>query len=222
MQTPIGNRLSTPRRRAAALFLAAFVVISDFVLVWLGDHSYSGPRLIPPIVALTIYGVLVRGDLTSLGFGVRPVQGYRYWATATLLIGLVVGLISLTVGAVYVAAGVAIPILGVPLPLVPQFLFRMCVVAPLVEELIYRSVLCTLTSPSLKPGLTIAVSGVAFAFLHVLYGNPGPDNFAAGFLLAWAYLKSGTILTPVFLHSLGNLCVLAVWVFVWYWRSGIH
>lgn len=222
MQTPIGNRLSTPRRRAAALLVAAVVIASDFVFVWLGDHSYSGPRLILPIIALSIYGILARGDLASLGFGVRPVQGYRYWAAATLVIGVVVGLISLSVGAVYVAAGVAIPILGVPLPLVPLFLIRMCVVAPLVEELIYRSVLCTSTTPSLKPKLSIAVSGASFAFLHVLYGNPGPDNIAAGFFLAWAYLKSGTILTPVFLHSLGNLCVLAVWVFVWYWRSGIY
>lgn len=30
-----------------------------------------------------------------------------------------------------------------------------------------------------------------------------------GFVLAWAYLKSGSIMIPIGLHSLGNLGLLA-------------
>jgi len=46
-----------------------------------------------------------------------------------------------------------------------------------------------------------------FAALHFLGGNPGPDNFIAGYILAWSYLKSESIAIPVLLHSLGNFFV---------------
>jgi membrane protease YdiL (CAAX protease family) len=62
--------------------------------------------------------------------------------------------------------------------------------------------------------------GYKEAILHVLYGNAGPDNLIAGFFLAWAYLKSGTILVPVVLHSLGNVGVLLARSGAWYWLYG--
>jgi len=68
----------------------------------------------------------------------------------------------------------------------------------------------------LGPRGTIVASGLLFGALHVLYGNPGPDNLLAGFLLAWTYLRSGSILVPFALHALGNLGVLASWVALWY------
>ena len=47
---------------------------------------------------------------------------------------------------------------------------------------------------------------------------PGPDNLIAGFFLAWAFLKSGSIIVPLALHALGNLCALVSWVGMWwYW-----
>jgi CAAX protease family protein len=77
--------------------------------------------------------------------------------------------------------------------------------------------LCTGAVPSLKPRWTILVSGLAFGALHVLYGNPGPDNLIAGFFLGWAYLKSGSVLVPMILHSLGNLIALSAHLGAWYW-----
>ena len=58
-----------------------------------------------------------------------------------------------------------------------------------------------------------------FGLLHVVYGNPGPDNLVAGFFLAWSFLKSGTIVVPVVLHSLGNACVFVAQVVTWYWLN---
>lgn len=86
--------------------------------------------------------------------------------------------------------------------------WRLCVLAPIVEELIYRAVLVPAILPILGPWGAIAASGIAFAGLHQAYGNPGPDNQVAGFILAWAYLRSGAIWVPVALHSLGNACAL--------------
>jgi membrane protease YdiL (CAAX protease family) len=92
----------------------------------------------------------------------------------------------------------------------------MCILAPAVEEGIYRVGLCCGTVGLLRPGGAIAASGLLFGALHVLYGNPGPDNLVAGFFLAWAFLKSGSILVPLALHAAGNLCVLASWIALWY------
>ena len=54
------------------------------------------------------------------------------------------------------------------------------------------------------------------------YGNPSPENLVGGFFLAWAYLKSDSIIVPVVLHGLGNLAALAGQVATWYWLRGWH
>jgi membrane protease YdiL (CAAX protease family) len=51
----------------------------------------------------------------------------------------------------------------------------------------------------------------------VLGGIASPENQIAGFLLAWAFLKIGTILVPLAMHSAGNLIALASHVAAWYW-----
>ena len=65
-----------------------------------------------------------------------------------------------------------------------------------------------------------AAGGLAFGGLLAVYGQPSPENLVGGFVLAWAYLKSGTIYVPVLVHGLGNLCVLAGQVGAWYWLRG--
>jgi membrane protease YdiL (CAAX protease family) len=55
----------------------------------------------------------------------------------------------------------------------------------------------------------------------VVFADPGPDNLIAGYFLAWAYLKSGTIVVPVMLHSLGNLCALVMHLGTWFWQHGM-
>jgi hypothetical protein len=54
------------------------------------------------------------------------------------------------------------------------------------------------------------------AALHVVYGNPSPENMVGGFFLAWTFLKSETILIPVILHSVGYSIALAGQVAGWY------
>jgi membrane protease YdiL (CAAX protease family) len=93
----------------------------------------------------------------------------------------------------------------------------MCVVAPVLEEVLYRLALCVPLAVWLGPWTAIVVSGLAFAGLHVAAGNPSPENLVGGLFLAWAYLKSESIFVPVLLHSLGNLCALAGQVGTWYW-----
>jgi membrane protease YdiL (CAAX protease family) len=73
------------------------------------------------------------------------------------------------------------------------------------EEVVYRGVLCSALRDHLSEWWVIAIGGAAFSVLHIIYGNAAPDNLIAGFFLAWAYIKSSTILIPILLHGLGNL-----------------
>jgi membrane protease YdiL (CAAX protease family) len=218
MQTPIGNRLGRSRRLGLVCgFVAAAVVLADLGLVWRGFDAYSVPRAVPPLVALAAYLGLARGDRASVGLTIRPIQGFRYWVGATLLIGLAVGSFILATVATLKLLGQQLPIHATPPGEIGPAFVRMCLLAPIYEEATYRLGLCTGATPSLKPWGTVAVGGLAFGGLHVLYGNPGPDNLIAGFFLSWAYLKSGSILVPLVLHSLGNLLALSAHVGAWYW-----
>lgn len=69
-----------------------------------------------------------------------------------------------------------------------------------LEETIYRLAPCAPLAIVLGPWRAIAVSGLVFGALHVVAGNPSPENVVGGFLLAWVYVKSGSIAVPVLLH----------------------
>ncbi len=222
VQTPIGSSVNSSGWRSAACALtAAAVVCADYWLVWTGRTSLTGSRMIPPMVALAAYVVLYRGDLSAMGLRLIPIQGLRYWGTATVLIGAAIGTFLLLAVAAALSIGYQIPLYVVrPEQLGGRFV-EMCVIPPIFEEAIYRFGFCTGSVPVLKPWGTIVVSGMTFGALHILYGNPGPDNLIAGYFLAWAYLKSGTVVMPVILHSLGNLCTLVLHFGTWYWHHGV-
>ena len=219
MQTPIGIGEKPARWRTIASGLAAAAVAcADLWLVWTGETSLIGPRTVPPVLALAFYSVIYRGDASAMGLRFRPIQGLRYWVLATALIGAAIGAFLLLALAVALITGYPIRLYEIrPHDLMTMFV-QMCVLAPIFEEATYRFALCTGLVPVIKPWGTIFVSGLIFGALHFLYGNPGPDNLIAGYFLAWAYLKSGTIFVPVVLHSLGNLCALVMHFGTWYWQ----
>jgi hypothetical protein len=88
------------------------------------------------------------------------------------------------------------------------------VIAPLVEEPIYRLALCVPLVAIIGYWPTIVVSGAVFALLHHRYGNLSPENALAGLLLGWAYLRSGSLALPILLHSVGNALVFLAVYFV--------
>ncbi len=91
----------------------------------------------------------------------------------------------------------------------------MCIIYPVLEELLFRMILCVPIA-AWSPKAAIIASGAAFAVAHFVGGNPGPDNFVAGYFLVWAYLKSGTIVVPILLHACGNAIALGFQVLAWY------
>lgn len=198
------------RRRNFAAVVAIIAVTVDLVVAaqWWGGY---GERA---ILALIWCGLLVAiwdGPSRELGLQLRPVQGVRYWFKMTAIIAGGVGTALVAFFAIWslVAPLPEIPTLNPGAPLWPTIVYR-CVDAPIVEEAIYRFVLCMGLLPVCGRWTTITTSTAAFGGLHVLYGNPSPENLLGGAVLAWAFLKSRSMLVPVLLHSAGNAVVTAV------------
>ena len=208
----LGERLRrSAATRAAAALTAAAVVGIDLLLA---HHHMAIPayRLPLALVAVAVCGALSAWQWRALGLRWRPAQGWGYWLRLGAKLGGV--LVLFMVGGIAVRR--ANP--GLELPFHEVRLFtsgwqfapwavRACLLAPVVEEAVYRLALCPPSAALLGERGAIVVSGCAFAALHVAYGNAAPDNVVAGFILGWAFLKSRSIVVPVVMHSLGNLLV---------------
>jgi membrane protease YdiL (CAAX protease family) len=158
---------------------------------------------------------------TTFGLRVAPRQGWWYWVRAAAVIGAVLFVALLGAGVGFVALGSSLPEprLKSPSGIWPLCLGT-CVTAPLLEEIIYRLVYCPPTAALLGPRTCVIHNGVAFAGLHLLYGNPSPENLLGGFILSWAFLKSETLLVPLLLHAGGNACALLANVAYYCWWQG--
>jgi membrane protease YdiL (CAAX protease family) len=215
VQTSIGRQLqNSPGHLIIACAIGIAATIGDLIL-----ESIDASWLIA-LGALAIYLHLVQGDLASVGLTAKPIQGWRYWVRATLIIGLAV-LCCIAVGwSVWIRLGRELPVYTIRPGSAGRVFFSMCVVAPIREEFIYRLALCVSLAGLPRPWTAVTVSGLAFAALHIVHGNPSPENLVGGFFLAWAYLKSGSIYIPILLHSLGNFVAWAGQVAAWYWLQG--
>jgi len=97
--------------------------------------------------------------------------------------------------------------------------FLAVVLAPIVEEILFRGVLFGSLVRKNRI-LAYVVSTLIFAFLHIrgfLFNDPSPTLLLVmliyippGLALAWVYEKSGSLWTPIFLHALMNLIAIAL------------
>ncbi|HLA85235.1 MAG TPA: type II CAAX endopeptidase family protein [Thermoguttaceae bacterium] len=218
MKTPIGLDLRGKRRLCVVYAVVAVVV----VLLEFGSAS----RVVQPwwldlravLAAFVLLAFVLPGNVSreSLGLRLTPIQPICYWVRFTVLIAAAMLVIILICTDVVHAMGLPISIHKTPPDHVVVRLLSMCLYAPLVEELIFRFAICVPATAILGPVGAILLSGSLFAAIHFTYGNPGPDNFVAGFILAWAYLKSGSILVPMTLHALGNSVAWAAQTLAWH------
>ena len=216
METSIGSIYRQhDKSRWCAVLIAVIAVGADVYLVGSRDGIVAHRFLLMGISVCAL-ALLGRGERASLGFTFRMTPGYRYWIKVTLLIGTAIGVFCVVVWLILPPLGVDIPLHRLhPKRMVPA-LQSACITAPILEEVLYRLVLCAPLAALAGSWAAIFLSGAVFAGVHFAYGNPAPDNFIAGYVLAWAYLKSGSILLPVLLHSVGNACAVASQVICWY------
>ena len=217
MRTPIASKLCEIRKRLwLVLTITTLILIFDFVTQSWSPGCKWYRFVLAGMGTIVIFG-LCRWEPKALGLVLHPVQGYYYWARTSLVIGGIVLGFSMFVLVVAHVVDYTITLPTLPPGKAVSFAFFTCVQIPLVEEVLYRLILCVPLVALAGPRFTIIISGIVFASLHFVYGNPGPDNFIAGFFLCWAYLKSGSLIVPILFHSMGNYFVVVLMLSRWYW-----
>ena len=196
--------------------LSRCIALTIVVLALVETRYWMGFGL-PLLALIGIVAILCLNDADAQSIGLRlvPVRGWKFWCYLAIFFGFVIGGALVICAVIWLIFGWTFPTPYTTRPELPPLIF-MCFNAPFSEEMIFRVMLTIAVLPTLGERGTIIAGGVVFALLHILSGNPGPDNQIAGFMLGWAFMKSKTILVPIAMHSAGNLIALGSQVAAWY------
>ena len=103
------------------------------------------------------------------------------------------------------------------LPLRIMIVFVAVVIAPLLEEMLFRGFIQTTIRSFLNirnsAWPAIAVSSVFFAIMHAEAGH-WPTLFILGVCLGYSYEKSGSLFRPIFIHLFFNAYSVATTLFI--------
>lgn len=198
-----------------------------FTLALLGTGLYlllaQSGRLNPfaswELLILGVYALALHQlDVRLSGLSGYPQPNLRTWVGFGLKLSLLLGGWGLAI--TLLKAGLHMPVFQKgqgqePAVFIGNWLWYACLRAPLLEEGLFRWMLCPITEAIWGFWPAILLSGSLFALAHVLAGNPGADNLVAGYFLAWAFLKSRSLWIPIGLHAAGNVCIGLVFL-VWH------
>ncbi|MDF1836800.1 MAG: type II CAAX endopeptidase family protein [Planctomycetota bacterium] len=215
MQTRIGTGWKGKQALWAVLIGLGAVA---FDLAQQGSTGYTLQRLGLGLAVVMFLATLSKDGPDSVGLTWRARPSWKFWPKRICLLGVIVLACSLVVCAVlwWKDALPAMESTFTDKSAMLRNLWLSCLWAPIEEEMLYRVALCAPLAAWLGPRVTILIGGLVFAGLHHLYGNLGPNHLFAGLVMTWAYLRSGTILLPLLLHSLGNLAVWLMQVVLFY------
>ncbi len=82
-------------------------------------------------------------------------------------------------------------------------------IAPVFEELLFRGLLVTwLRKATRSAGIAIVFSGLAFGIIHMPQWHLVPALSLLGILLAYLYVRTGSLTLVIFLHAIFNIRTL--------------
>lgn len=84
------------------------------------------------------------------------------------------------------------------------YFFLMVIVTPIIEEILYRGIILNLFLKKYSVKISLIVSSLIFAFIHLRFIGFG-YLFLDGLLLGFAYYKTKSLFTSILLHFLRNL-----------------
>ncbi|EIE27390.1 Abi-domain-containing protein [Coccomyxa subellipsoidea C-169] len=150
----------------------------------------------------------------------EPFSKPRGWLTWALLgmvlspavIGITVTIVSYAgyeaVGGQGTADGVA-RIISLDLPTYASLLAVTGILAPFLEETVFRGFLLTTLTKWMPTPAAVVLSATAFGLAH-LSPRDLPQLIALGTLLGFSYVRSRNLLTPMIIHGAWNSVVLTV------------
>lgn len=176
------------------------------------------------VFSLALLPLLAAGRPFSRLWG--PTRTTGAMVAIGLATGFVVAIVSFTLNAIVVLlAGVEDPVeqqllqdaLAGGLPLALVALLAM-VVAPLVEEVIFRGVLFRALADRINLPIGLVLSSAIFALIHIEVVLSQPfalvGLFTVGFLLALAYHLTGNLMVAVLGHAVFNAISLGLTVLI--------
>lgn len=92
---------------------------------------------------------------------------------------------------------------------------KVTIMAPIVEELIFRGLILHGFRRNYNPFKTVLISALLFSLFHL---NPWqmPATFVLGLFLGWIMIRTNSIIAAIMGHSINNLLVLLT---VTYWQQ---
>lgn len=226
MKLPRSDYATPPESRPWLLGATAAVFAFEAAFLLFGLRLPLGEMYLQRLaVAAVILAVLL-----AWGKAKRLDVGLAFGRPRVTLVWIVVPAALVVAGAVLFSALVVLVVraTGAVVPTAPTDVFHPsqawdyvwfgCVMAPLMEEVIYRGMLVGALDLPGRRWIAIVSSGVAFALLHIAYRRPAVyaaiEYFPVGMILAWVFLRSRSLVAPMVLHALGNLMVLLKDLFV--------
>lgn len=225
MDTQLGRAFNSEWKRGCAATAAFVVVVADWFVVAYGPDALSwtsvGLRFGVGAIGVGLLLALAKGDLASVGIRFRVAPSWAYWILATLIVAAALGAVLGVTFFVLYQRGVNIFAQTIPPERALRAVLLNGTVWPAVEEPIYRLVLCVALIRWLGRWGAVVISGAAFAWLHFgVYDTAQVNNVIAGFVLAWAFVRSESIVIPLLWHGLGNAAVILWFVVSWYVQNG--
>ncbi|MBI2933309.1 MAG: CPBP family intramembrane metalloprotease [Planctomycetes bacterium] len=204
--------------------LAAFAVDVSLFYFTVEPLGVAGQYLARAAAAGAIAAILIaRGRATrrDLGLSLDEFLADAAWLAKVVLILLGLSL-ALMAAAVAILRLTHPPLTEWPLELrdsatgrfgasqLPGYFLNALLLAPLVEEFVYRGILVPGLRSSYGPRATIVLGAAIFYALHLVYGYRlwQVHYFVAGAILTWAFLKRGKLWICVVLHAGGNVMVI--------------
>lgn len=133
-----------------------------------------------PIILTVGGGVFWITDLTNLMLLYFPADENEYLALTRMLNGGVVSLISV------------------------------CLIAPLIEEMLFRGMILRAFLENYSVGSSILLSSLLFALFHMTITQL-PVAFVAGCLLGWLYVKTKSLWPSIMAHFFYNSFAMLLW-----------
>lgn len=201
------NVFKTPDLHKAIAFFLVLQIVIVAVLVSVNNPSYAGALNLVTIVTSLILITLAIREINRRQRLDSTRRGFRLSRVLMTIISMLAALFLMTF--IFNQIGVTLPkqpnqmFLDALLTKSPvAMLLTMLVVAPIIEELVFRELLPYTLGPSY---LSFAISSLLFVVLHAPFGLIGWTIYlilAAGFL--YARLKDNNIYTAIAVHIIWN------------------
>lgn len=173
------------------LIITILLIVSLDLCLVANYNQLVWARIVLALLSLIVYRFILKIEYGPL---VNPLPNWKYWIKLGLCI---------------------LPLMVTALYFYPQkisvntvtWFYYFGFISPILEEIIYRMVVCSTLLRFLSEKIVIGISTLIFVSLHFFAGGISFTHGLAGIFLGYAYTKSRSLLLVIIFHSIGNILI---------------